>query len=237
MPDLKAAILLFYYERPGLVCSFLKSVQKQTYKNYELIFIDDSEDFQDGFNAFNNHNIENKTYIHTGDTLEAKQARGGSMFGHHANLALLESDADFVVVGCDDDALTPWYLEELNEYYKANLEVMYSYCDVITFDPSQRNWQDVLDQPASDHFLNHNHNDHNGGNSKDSSQMSFRLSCFKEGNARWVAPLTACLDFHMWNSLNFLYGPAVWNSITGQCKAYWSQQLGGRSETYKGADL
>lgn len=224
---------MFYYERPTIALAAMKSIQKQTYRNFELIFIDDSQDPTDGKAMFDDHNmIPSKTYVHTQDTLAEKKVRGESRFGHYANEALLAADSDFVVVLCDDDCLTPWYLEELNAFYKANPEVMYSYCDVITFDPSERNWQDVLDQPASDHFLNHNHNPHCGGNSKDSSQMSFRMSCIKEGGARWMAPLTACLDFHMWNSLYNLYGNAVFNSITGQCKAYWSKQLGGRGCTY-----
>lgn len=237
--QLKFLILLFYYERPEIVKDALESIAASHYKNYEVAFIDDSEDCKPGegvYRQFLYKEGSSNLYCHTEDTQEAKLARGGSMFGAAANAIMLASAADVVIPLCDDDRLTPWYLGQLNKFYTNNPEVMYSYCDVITFDPSKEDWKDKLTEPASPHFLNANHNPHPGGNSKDSSQMSFRMTCIKEGGARWVAPLTACLDFHMWNSLNSLYGPAVWNGVVGQVKAYWAKQLGGRGTTYTNAE-
>jgi len=228
--DLKFLILFFYYERGSTAVASLKSVSAQTYDNYHLAFIDDSEDPSRGRFLFCEF-ASNASYHHTKDTLEAKIARGGSMFGAKANEIMLASYADVVVTLCDDDCLTPWYLEELNKFYKANPSIMSSFCDVITYDPSVDNWEDKLKEPASDHFLNHNKNPHCGGNSKDSSQQSFRMQCVKDG-VRWASPLTACLDYHMWNSLYAHHGNAHYNGIIGQVKAYWSKQLGSRGDTY-----
>lgn len=233
--SLKFLILLFYYERPEIVKGALESIAASHYKNYEVAFIDDSEDYKPGkavYRQFLYKEGSSNLYCHTEDTQEAKLARGGSLFGAAANAIMLASDADVVIPLCDDDRLTPWYLGQLNKFYTDHPEIMYSYCDVIIHDPSVEDWKDTLSRSNPEHFLNINHNPHPGGNSKDSSQMSFRMGCIKEGGARWLAPLTACLDFHMWNSLCNLYGVAHFNGTIGQVKAYWAKQLGGRGNTY-----
>lgn len=230
--NLKFAVLYFYYERPKLARRTIASIAASEYKNYEVLFIDDSEDPTEGQKIVAEAGLESYKYYHTKDTLAAKEARGASMFGAIANQAILESDSDVVVVQCDDDSLPPWALQGFNAFYSRHPEVMYSYCDVIIYDPSVEDWADVLNRRNPEHFLNVNHHPHCGGNSKDSSQQSFRASCFKEGGARWKSPLSACLDYHLWIELYQLYGPAVFNGVVGAGKAFWKNQLGSRGNTY-----
>lgn len=239
MQDLKFLILLLYYDRPELVKASLESIANQTYKNYEVLFLDDSEDFEPGFKVYTEA-LETLAgdfnYQHTGDTTEAKNARGGSLIGKFCNEEMLKSQADIAFWVCDDDQIKPNYLADLNEYYKANPEIMYSYADVTVNDPSVEDWRAKLAAPPNDHFLNHNHNGHNLGNSKDSSQVSWRLQCIKEGRIRMKSPLTAVLDYWLWLDLFNKYGNGVYNGINGVIKSYWKSQLGSRGNTYGAAE-
>lgn len=239
MGGLRFQVLLFYFERPRLALGALESIRAQTYGNYEVAFIDDSEDPEIGNQLLLNFcyingdrdNPKPYTYIHTNDTLSQKESRGGSIFGYFANEASLKSEADVVIPLCDDDRLTPWYLEELNQFYLNNPAINNSYCDVIIHNPLAEDWKDVLDRRSPDHFLNTNHNPHCGANSKDSSQMSYRMSCVRDG-VRWPYPCTAALDFQVWLQLYGKYGDSWFNGITGQIKGWGGHQLGGRGNTY-----
>jgi hypothetical protein len=46
-----------------------------------------------------------------------KNKQGGSIFGKYANIAMETLESDITIMLCDDDALTPDYLEYLNHYY------------------------------------------------------------------------------------------------------------------------
>lgn len=229
MASTKFLILLFYYNRPKLAQAALESTLMQEYDNYEVVFIDDSEDPKPG-NALYYETVGDGTdhiwYVHTADTKEQKIARGGSMFGEFANQAMLQSNADVALMLCDDDKLTPWYLKQLDLFYRAHPQVLYSYCDVITHDALVDDWKEKLKEPASDHFLNANHNPHCMMNSKDSSQGSWRLQCIKEGGIRFRAPWTVALDAYLYQDLYARYGNGVYNGITGQVKSYSECQLG-----------
>lgn len=228
--NLRFLLLLFYYDREQIVKGTLESIKASHYKNFEVAFIDDTESPLGGSRVVDG--LIDIKYYHTKDTQAAKEARGGSNFGAVANSIMLDSDCDVVIPICDDDGITPWYLGQLNKFYTNHPEIYSSYCDVIVHDPSTEKWSDVLDRDSSEWFLNTNHHPHCGGNSKDSSQMSFRMSCVKEGGVRWKHPLTACLDFHMWNELYIHHGPAVFNGIVGAIKGVWPKQLGARGDTY-----
>lgn len=227
--DLKFLILIPYFNRPVTVVNALESIAAQTYEreNITASFIDDSE--VHGFWT-SDCRLNNVHYIHTEDTQEAKLARGGSMFGEFMNQEMLKSGADICFMVNDDDAIQPDYCEKLNKFYLDNPEVTYSYCDVVTYDPSVESWSTKVGLPPSDWFLNTHTHPHHMGNSKDSSQGSWRLSCIKEGTCRFPAPLTHALDYHFWCSLYSVYGPAQYNGINGAIKGIWSKQLGNRAE-------
>ena len=225
----KFLILLFYYNRPRLVREALASIRESTYKNWELAVIDDGSDvpIEDILiNCLSNEELLNTKVYSTGQTKEEKIAQGGSIFGKYANNAMLESNADICFMVCDDDCITPWYMEQLNSFYIQNPSIMYSYCDVITMNPIEDFWRDKLVEPASPHFLNANHNPHSMGNSKDSSQGSWRMECVRGGGLRFPFPRTVALDYVLWEDLNRVYGPGHFNGTIGAVKSYWSHQLG-----------
>lgn len=55
-------------------------------------------------------------FLNTEDSKENKLRRGGSMFGKYANIAMETIDSDIIIMLCDDDALIPDYLFNLNVF-------------------------------------------------------------------------------------------------------------------------
>ena len=86
--ELKFLILLFYYNRPKMVLNALNSINKLSYKKFEVAFIDDGSDnpgepivretLKPSF-------LKKVTFYNTNDTVKAKIERGGSNFGKLAN--------------------------------------------------------------------------------------------------------------------------------------------------------
>ena len=118
---LKFLILLFYYNRPKMVLNALTSINKLSYKNIEIAFIDDGSDHP-GEPVAREHLkpsiLKKVKFYNTNDTIKQKIDRGGSEFGKLANEAVKNSDADIVLMLCDDDALFSDYLDYLNRFYK-----------------------------------------------------------------------------------------------------------------------
>ena len=139
--ELKFLILLFYYNRPKMVLNALNSINKLSYKKFEVAFIDDGSDnpgepivretLKPSF-------LKKVTFYNTNDTVKAKIERGGSNFGKLANEAVKNSDADIVLMLCDDDALFSDYLNYLNRFYLFNQRINYAYCKLKYYDPTKQ---------------------------------------------------------------------------------------------------
>lgn len=227
MPDLTFLILLFHFNRPGIVLNALKSLRDQTYRNFEFVMIDDSEEplgivpfklLETGAEGM---------YVHTQDTKQAKLDRGGSIFGKFANEATAESDADVCIMLCCDDFLEKDYLLNLNYFFNDNPEINYCYSDVVVYDPLTEKYEEVLSREVDNAFhLNSNKNPHCLGNSKDSSQVAWRTHCSTEGGCLFPWPLTSALDFHLYMQLYSKYGVGYYSGFTGQFKGWHDHQLG-----------
>lgn len=239
MNDLKFLILLFYYERPKLVKNALQSLIDSTYRNYELVFIDDSENQSAGNTAYNwwwNNNIKKEGPIHgrylpTQDTLEAKKARGASNFGYYANYAMEQSDADVAIMLCDDDGIMPMYLERLNIFYNANPEINYAYSHLILFDPLKEDFNEVKTRTIASPYLCWRHA-LNPFCQVDSSQVSWRLPQAKEKGIEFIYPRTENLDADIYAKMYNAWGNCVWTGFTGVFKGWHEKQLG-RTHSYQ----
>lgn len=238
MKELKFLILLFYYSRPKLVKNALQSLLDSTYRNYELVFIDDSEDQSAGTEAYNwwwDNNIKkgdpiHGRYLHTQDTLEEKTKRGASNFGFYANYAMKQSWADICFLLCDDDFIYPTYMEHLNRYYQKNPTVMYSYGHIVLFDPLTEKYENVIKRKEASPYLNWQH-PINPFCQVDSSQVSFRLQEAKAAGIEFIYPRTENLDADLYAKLHNKFGPCIWNGGIAQYKGWHSKQLG-RTHSY-----
>jgi RimJ/RimL family protein N-acetyltransferase len=239
--DLKVQILLFYYDRPLMAKKFaLRSVFLSTYENWELCIIDDSTN-QDAnlvlegyFRSCSEHEIMRSKVkiIKTNDSQEQKRERGNSIFGKFATQASYETDSDISFMLCDDDAILPDYLFKLNEFYKLNPDCVYSYCHVVTYDPTKsKRLEDIKGSSNVEcaKQLNKKGIVHNGYGNLDSSQVSWRVPNFVQSRLGFKWPLTKSLDAVLFDSMKNAWGSSSHNHIVGQYKAWFDDQLGKRS--------
>ena len=233
--DLKFLILFFYYNRPEMVLNAIKSLNKNTYKNFEIAFIDDGSD-QPGEEVVRNELkpsfVKKTTFYNTNDTVEAKIERGGSEFGKIANEAVKNSDADIVLMLCDDDALFPDYLDKLNKFYRYNPKINYAYCKLKYYDPTKQSYTKAKENEEDDHtkLINPVTN-------LDSSQVSWRRKCMIEKDFWFPYPRTRNLDAVMFVHLWFYYKHCAPIKEFGQYKAKFEDQLGNRDHGYYQLDF
>lgn len=247
MKDLKILILLFYYNRPKIVRNALQSIVDSSYKNYQVVMIDDSPNGYDGWVTYCEYlpKINPKYvdkifgYVHTKDTTEAKIARGGSNFGKFANQAMQESDADLCISLCDDDGFRSDYLANLNRFYNENPETMYAYTHLALFNPWEEDFNEVKTRTETSGYLNWQH-PLNPFCQVDSSMVSHRLQEGNRDGITYPAPQTANLDSIIFSKMFNAWGNCVWTGFNGILKG-WSLdtkvgQLGKRSCPYEGAE-
>lgn len=226
---LKFLIVLPYYQREEYIFkNALLSIKQLEYANFHLAFIDDGSkihgrpivedilaDYQDKI-----------TYYLCEDTPEQKLSQGGSRHGEFMNKAIEESDADIVVILCDDDALHPKYFTNLNAWFNENKHKKYCYSHVIPFDPETENPFEVPIRPHVTNLYGIIH----CTNRVDSSQVAYRRSCFTEGGVRYKSPRTKNLDADMFFQLFDLYGPCHYTGFFSQYKGWFQGQLGNFTE-------
>jgi glycosyltransferase involved in cell wall biosynthesis len=241
MEDTNFLILLFYYNRPRLVKNALESIVEMQYENYTVCFIDDS-DISDGENIcrdFLSGNILKKFKFYTiGMSVDDKNKKGGSIFGKYANDAIRETESDVILMLCDDDALSPTYLSELDEFYKKNPNINWSYSYVKYFNPVFENyksadpdWGKVLNSKSRTQSLNSDIHPVNPTYRKDMSQVSIKRKCFFDYDVWFPFPKTSNLDAAIFSNFYKFLGFCYPTKIFGQCKAVHDDQLGVREVT------
>jgi len=226
---MKILILMAYCNRPKMVEIPLISIKNQSYKNWELAFVDDGSVMsgEEIVKTILSDDLEKIKFYNTHDTPEDKINNGGSMFGTFWNEALYDSDADIAIMLCDDDALYPEYLEKLVEYYSVNELVNYSYGHVSVFDPNSfTNFESLSLNKNSP--LNKTE-EINPVCNVDASQVSWRINKVKENNIIFPAPKTTDLDAAIYNSMFFAFGNCTYNGTIAQYKGVHFDQMGNRN--------
>lgn len=236
MENTKFLIVLAYYKRPKMVLNALSSIKDMKYSNWQLDFIDDSgdEDFRETLFDFGFDNSK-VNYIPTFDTDEMKKSIGGSRHGKFMNDSIKNSDAEIVIVLCDDDALDVNYLENLNRYYEKNKSILWSYGYVKYFNPSIESYTEAVDSYGSRELrgsvddLNRNTSALNPCYQCDGAQVSFRRKCFTEYDVWYPFPQTRNCDASIFSGMFNKIGWCYPNKSYTQCKGAFPDQLGNRS--------
>lgn len=236
MEQQKFLILLFYYERPNIVKNALRSLNELEYDNFEIAFIDDGSISPGKLIAeeiLTGNVLQRVTFYNTNDSIEQKKSQGGSVFGKLANEAIQNSDAEYALMLCDDDAIVSDYLLYLNEYFRLNDFVTYCYSKVYFFDPTQETYKQFKDQPTYSHpgstyTLNHYTEPINPVGKVDASQICWKISCNKYGDIWFPYPLTRGLDAALYQQLFDKYGYCYPTFTYGQYKGAFADQLGNR---------
>ena len=224
---LRILILIAYFQRPKIVEFALQSIRQLEYVNFDLFIVDDGSQTQPHIQDITLEVLGEKLYSRTGfyicgDTPEQKKAQGGSRHGHFLNEIILASSAELALICCDDDAILPDYLTNLDQWFRANPDKKYGYSHVRIFDPTKES-PFGIDKRA--HWTNLDVPVH-PVNRIDSSQVVFRTECFKKGGCRFPSPQTRNLDAALFQQLFDRYGPCYPMGFDGQYKGWFEGQLG-----------
>jgi glycosyltransferase involved in cell wall biosynthesis len=225
---MRILVLLSYYNRPLLVRKALESILQanEHHTDWFLVFGDDFSLVPGKpilADVLQNHEKQYK-YINSYSNIENK-IRNGLQIGRYANLAIGDSDADIVVMLCDDDRLEPTYLRDLSKFYTDNPDVMYAYSKVKLYNPL------IADEPSSNGGKYDFEGSINPVNNLDASQISFRTEAFRQGvrfpnsTKTDAGPFMKNLDGELFRQLFERYGPAVPTNIVGQWKGIHDFQL------------
>jgi glycosyltransferase involved in cell wall biosynthesis len=228
----KVLIILVYYNRPSIVLNALESIQELNYENFEVHLIDDGSEFK-GQEVVEKHfpSLLNKfSFKYIEDTVETKKQRGGSVFGNYINQKIKESDSDIVITLCDDDALFPNYLNDLNMFFNKNPNEMWCYCYVKFYNPEKNHYKTATEKPDNPTFNTSTLNSHTGkiipSCRVDSSQVAFRRYAFIKGNVWFPYPQTADLDRYVFERMVTKWGLCPFLGTYGQYKGWFENQLG-----------
>lgn len=241
MEEIKICILLVYYKRPNIVLNALDSIKALKYNNWELNFIDDSGD--DSFKeTLFNYGLDNDKikYRPIFDSDQTKLEQNGSRHGEYMNLSIKETDAEVIVVLCDDDALVDDYFTKINEFYHNNSEINWSFCNLFFFNPEVEHYTQGINRTSTDyrnHGSTYNLNIYKGPINPvcaiDGSQINFRRKVFIEKDLWYPSPQTKNLDAAIFTHIVNNYGLCYPMFTYGQVKGAFADQLGNRGEAAK----
>lgn len=232
----KFLIILAYYDRPEIVLNALDSINKLDYDNFEVCFLDDGSQRKGEpiVREYCKEIIDKFEFIYIDNTPEQKKAQGGSLHGHYMNETIKNSDADIVVILCDDDALVSNYLSKLNDFY-SHMEIvqsnlMWAYCHINYYNPSQENYLESNNQlpDFASNWATHNMwvSEINPVNKLDSSQITFRRRAYVDGNIWYPSPQTKSLDAAIFTQMYKKWGPCYFTNVVGQYKGWFKEQIG-----------
>jgi len=232
---MKFLIVLAYCDRPNMVRFAIDSLKAQTYQDFEVAIIDDSTVAPISIALSKGIPTQNGSVYVINDTIDDKISQGGSRHGEFINKAINNSDADIVLMLCDDDALIPHTLEKLNEFYVNNPEISYSYGHVLTFNPVEaKNYGTIKGRYGSS--LNSYDRPINAFCRVDSSQVSWRMDKYRDANIAFPYPMTAALDASVFQQMFDRLGACHFNKQFVQYKGIFPDQLGLRKDPYRPID-
>lgn len=217
-----------------MVENALESIISQKYKDWELAFLDDGS-INGGKPIIDkklSHCLDQVKLYNTNDTVKDKLLAGGSRIGMLMNQAIRESEADITFMLCDDDALCPNYLHNLNEWFTSNVTKQYCYSDVVLFNPFNEKPGDTFTTKLIQLFyteVDRYRSPYNKGiditpingllGIIDASQPAWRISCNKKGNIWFPYPQTCNLDISFLSQMYLQYGICPYSGFYGQFKA------------------
>ena len=228
----KLLMLLVYYERPELVKNALNSIKELDYENWELAFIDDASQTPGepiARSILSERELAKTTFYRCEDSVGQKMAQGGSRHGQYMNEAIINSDAEYFVIICDDDAIRPTYFKELDAVL-AQKAYPYMYSKVMFFNPTRQSYKDATEQATesfagSTYSINHEH-PLRPICMIDGSQLVCNVQCFKDKQVAFPFPRTRMLDAAIYQQLYDLYGDCYPTKLFGLYKAAFAEQMG-----------
>jgi hypothetical protein len=227
--QLKILILLMYFNRPNMVRNALYSIKLANtyYKNWILAFNDDASPIpgKPTVEEILGDCLDRVRFYRLDMTPEEKIMSGGIM-GKCLNEIIEEIDADIGIMLCDDDALFPSYLYELNEFFNAYPHVNSTWNNVEAFYPCEETLAKALERSGFG-FQGYCEPDKPMccASRADASQVAWRIKCNKELGAWFKWPLEHCHDHFFYSALYETSGPSWYGGMAAQFKGVQPKQL------------
>lgn len=218
---MRILILLLYWERPIMVKNALKSVLRanEHYNDWELAFIDDSSSVpgRPVCEEILGDHLDKIRFYNTDMTPEEKLKTGG-MVGREMNQAIKDSDADIIIMLCDDDAVCLDYFLNLSNFF-TNKSCLACHSHAYQFNPAFEDIDHVF-RPAKG--LNHMGEILLAGN-VDASQVAWRREIHKK-NIWFNKNQTVALDFSFYSGIDRL-GKTEFSGFYSQFKGIHPTRL------------
>lgn len=219
----KFLIILAYYERPKIVLNALESILEMDYDNFEVHFIDDGSR-QKGEPIVRERCasiIDKFTFHYIDNTPQQKEKQGGSLHGKYLNIAIQQSDADYVMILCDDDAMNPSFFKEFNDFLnKENDKKPYYYNHVIIYNCLSENYKNAIKRNDTNHRLNRHTGSISPSCNVDSSQVIYSRKRFIDDGLSYPFPQTINLDANIYAQMLHKWGLCDYTSLISQIKSY-----------------
>lgn len=149
---MKISCILTSYNRPNLVRQALRSVERQTYKNYELIVRDESDLFGIGA-VLSEFKFPSVSWRHA--EVSAHARAWTNRLSLSINQALEIATGELICYLADDDYFYPdWFMEAV-AFFKQHPEALQGFGSLVYSGSMNMDWSQVgtvrfFDQPLSD---------------------------------------------------------------------------------------
>ena len=126
----KVSVIMPCYNDGKYIKEAIQSVKAQTYKNWELIIIDDGSDDEETINIINGINDERIIIFHT-DHLRPAGAR---------NHGISNAKGKYILPVDSDDKIDPTYMEKAVEKIESDEKIGVVYCEADLFGEKSGKW-------------------------------------------------------------------------------------------------
>ena len=233
----KFLIAMVYYERPKVLLNALKSILDISYPEFEVHLIDDGSAnraepiVRDVCSSI----IDKFKFSYIENTVEQKKERGGSIHGKYLTEAIKESDADHVIVLCDDDAIYPHFLTKLNVLInkEENKVKPYFYHNMVLYDCLKEPYTEGVKRKDLSYFTNQWKVPINCVCRVDGSQGTYNRKRFVEDNIFYPYPQTSGLDAASFKQMFDKWGAAEYSGLISQVKSNNEDNLVYKDRTEK----
>jgi hypothetical protein len=145
------------------------------------------------------------------------------------NDAIVNSDADIVIILCDDDALVSDYLTNLNNFFNVNNN-SWCYSHVKFYNPENEFYKDSKPYPSETGLNTDTLNNHTNpiipSCKVDASQVAIKKDVFSKYNVWFPYPQTKDCDRYIFEKFINYLGLCPFSGCVGQHKGWFVNQLG-----------
>lgn len=219
----KFLIAMVYYERPKVLLNALNSILDIAYPNFEVHLVDDGSinKAEPVVREVCSSIIDKFKFDYIENTVEDKKKQGGSIHGKYLTEAIRQSDADHVIVLCDDDAIYPDFLTRLNILINKpeNQDKHYFYHNIVLYDCLTESYKKGVERNDMNYFTNQWKVPINCSGRVDGSQVTYNRKRFVEDGIVYPSPQTSGLDSESFKQMYNAWGLATYSKLISQVKS------------------